>query len=90
MSFNDEECQVLNFRDITPLKRLKQEQETSDLIKSLSTSVHHEMIGPLRSNVQFAQQLIDHISQPQLRKKAELILITSKLVLFHADDLLHL
>lgn len=28
--------------------------------------------------------------EPSLRKKVELILITSKLVLFHADDLLHL
>lgn len=58
------------------------------MLKSLSTSVHHEMIGPLRSNVQFASEIIDHISQPALKRKAELMLITSKLLLFHADDLL--
>ena len=55
ISFDDKECQVLNFRDITPFKQLKQEKETSHLLASLSTSVHHEMIGPLRINVQFAE-----------------------------------
>ena len=48
------------------------------------------MLGPLRSNIEFAEYLIDHIQDKALKKKAELILISSKLVLFHADDLLDL
>ena len=90
VSFNDTECQVLNFRDITPFKQLKQEQDVSNLHKSLSASVHHEMIGPLRSNVQLAESLVESLTNDSLKKKAELVLITSKLVLFHADDLLQL
>ena len=57
---------------------------------TLSASVHHEMLGPLKINVEFATQLIKHITDVDLKKKAELILISSKLVLFHADDLLDL
>ena len=70
--------------------RLKGEQEKSKQLMTLSASVHHEMLSPLRINVEVAKHLIDHISNPSLKEKAELILISSKLVLFHADDLLDL
>ena len=80
----------MNFTDVTTQKRLRNEQEKSKQLMTLSASVHHEMLGPLRINVEFATHLIEHITNPSLRKKAELILISSKLVLFHADDLLDL
>ena len=56
----------------------------------LSTTVHHEMLGPLRCNVEFAEQLVERIHDPVLHRKAELIQISSKLVLFHTNDLLDL
>ena len=56
--FNDQECQVLNFNDITTYKRLKKEEETSRLLKTLNASVHHEMLGPLSTNVEIAKRLI--------------------------------
>ena len=48
------------------------------------------MLGPLRSNVEFAETLIRHLKSPALKAKAQLISISSKLVLFHANDLLDL
>ena len=49
--FNDKECQLLSFADITTYKRLKQEEETNRLLKMLMTSVSHEMLAPLKANV---------------------------------------
>ena len=48
------------------------------------------MLGPLKINVEFAEYLIRHLTSPFMKKKAYLILISSKLVLFHANDLLDL
>ena len=56
--FNDTECQVLNFADITAFKRLKQEEESNRLLKMLNTSVHHEMIAPLKANINISERLI--------------------------------
>ena len=88
--FNDRECQTLNFIDITAQKSLKQVQQRSDQLSTLSASVHHEMLGPLKSNVEFADALMRHLSSSTLKKQAQLISISSKLVLFHANDLLDL
>ena len=71
MTFNDKECQVLNFTDITTQKRLKLEEEKSEMLTALNTSVHHEMLSPLKSNVEFSQRLIrDLCKQPQLQEVA--------------------
>ena len=60
------------------------------MLANLSTTVHHEMLGPLRSNVEFAEYLVKHSQNAAHKKKAQLILISSKMVLFHANDLLDL
>ena len=46
------------------------------------------MLVPLRSNVEFAEYLIKHLTQSSMKRKAQLILISSKLLMFHANDLL--
>ena len=51
---NEKECLVLNLTDITAYQRLKNEREKSSLLSTLNTSVHHEMIGPLKINVEMA------------------------------------
>ena len=61
MIFNEQECQVLNFADITAYKRLKQEEEMNRLLKLLNTSVHHEMLAPLKANVDIAERLIKNL-----------------------------
>ena len=89
MSYNGEECQVLNFTDITSYKRLKREEETNRLLKILMTSISHEIIGPLKTNVQISACLIKALKeQNKLKEMVETILISSQLVMHHATDLL--
>ena len=58
ITFNNKECQVLNFTDITTQKRLKLEEEKSRMLTILNTTVHHEMLGPLTANVDLSERLI--------------------------------
>ena len=49
--FNDKECVLLNFQDLTTFKNLKIAEKKSKLMTTLYSSVHHEMMGPLKNNV---------------------------------------
>ena len=51
LRFNGKSCIVLNFQDITAFDRLKLEEERRKRMSTLYSSVHHEMIGPLKNNV---------------------------------------
>ena len=51
LTFNDRECQVINFTDITMYHRLEKEKQSNKSLKMLTTSVSHEMLGPLDANV---------------------------------------
>ena len=55
--FTGTECQVINFTDITAYKRLKLEEEKTNMLEMLNTTVHHEMIAPLKANVDISERL---------------------------------
>ena len=55
---DEKECQVVNFIDISSFIKLKQEKENNELLKTLNTTVHHEMLAPLRANVDICQRLL--------------------------------
>ena len=57
LSFNEVECRVINFTDITSYIRLKHEEEVNNLLKTLNASVHHEMVVPLKVNIEMADIL---------------------------------
>ena len=57
-------------------------------MSTLYSSVHHEMIGPLKSNVEIAVNLIRTLKDQSKRELAQLLLVTSKHLLLHANDLL--
>ena len=61
LNFNDTECQVLNFTDVTMFQRLEKEKETTKLLKTLTASVSHEMIAPLNSTIEIAEMLLQQI-----------------------------
>ena len=86
--FNDKECLVLNFSDITALKLLRSEEQKSKLMSNLYSSVHHEMLGPLKSNEEAVQALMSHLTDPLLINLAHISLLCTKQVLLHANDLL--
>ena len=57
LNFNEVESRVINFTDITSYIRLKHEEEVNNLLKTLNTSVHHEMVVPLKVNIDMAERL---------------------------------
>ena len=63
LMFNEKECQVLNFTDMTMDLQLKREEEKNRMLKALNMSVHHEMLGPLKVNIDNSCQLIKLINR---------------------------
>lgn len=68
--FNDVECQVINFTDITTYKRLEKQEQTNSLLKTLMMTVHHSMIGPLKSNLALSMRLIRNLKKNVVMKEA--------------------
>ena len=61
------------------------------MLKMLNTSVHHEMLSPLRVNVLLAEQILNNLKSKKdstLREMSQTIYVSSKLMLLHANDLL--
>ena len=58
ITFDDQECQMLTFVNITSLHQFKKEQEKSRILQALNTSLHHEMLAPLGTNVMIAERLM--------------------------------
>lgn len=54
----------------------------------MNTSIHHELLSPLSTNVIIAKALLKKIQHEEEQKMVQLILTSSNLALFHANDLL--
>ena len=74
--YNDKECLLFNFKDITALKKLDEEKETSRMLKVLNASVHHEMIGPLKTSVDICKRLIPQWPNKQEKRMLQTVLIS--------------
>ena len=57
MVYNNIDCRVLNFQDMTTYLRLQRQEEKYRLIKMLNTSIHHEMIAPLKAMMDISKHL---------------------------------
>ena len=57
ITFSQKKCQVLNFTDVTSSIMMEREKQKYEMMKSLNTSVHHEMIGPLRAQSSISKSL---------------------------------
>ena len=80
---------MLKFTDITMYKILKHEEEKIRLLNVLNYSTHHKIIGPLKANIDFAENLKRRcINDPKSCELAKLIVVSSRLILFHANDIL--
>ena len=88
LNFNDKECQVLNFSDITLFQSLKQEKETTHLLKTLTASVSHEMIAPLSGVIEIAEMMLEQVTKERSRQMLRMIITASRLVMCHSNDLL--
>ena len=87
LNFNDKQSTVINLTDVSAFYQLKQKEDANNLLKTLIASVHHEMVVPLKVNVEMAERLINNLAHmPAEVKLVENILIASNLVLMHAHD----
>jgi K+-sensing histidine kinase KdpD len=81
LMFNDQECKVATFRDVTEKKQLGLMKETNKLLHMLTSSVTHEMVTPLKCMISFAAIVLKELQNSSKRKEAELIITTAKLLL---------
>ena len=89
LSIDDKECRVINFTDISAYKMLEQQKETNKILKALNASVHHEMLAPLKCNVDLCKILIKKLqNQKQELQMVKVVLISSQMVMLHANDML--
>ena len=59
MVYNNINCHVLNFTDMTSFLDLEQQKEKYRMIKLLNTTIHHEMIAPLKAQMDISKYLAD-------------------------------
>ena len=76
--FDEKECQIINFTDLTAYKMLQKEEDTNRLLKTLNASVHHEMLVPTKTMIDISKHLIKKLKNfPQEKKMLETILLSS-------------
>ena len=68
LQFNNKSCVVLSFEDISAVKRLKQQEEKGRMMSAIYSMVHHEMIGPLKTNEEAAVRLIRKLKDSSMRQ----------------------
>ena len=86
--FNNQVCKLLQFRDISDISNLARVSAENKMLSLLTSSVTHEMLTPLKCIIEFAHMLIKELQNSPLRRIAELVLSTSKLLLSEVKTLL--
>ena len=86
---NEKESIVVSLTDITAYKRLRMQEHNNLLLKHLNATVHHEMLAPLKANIEISGRIIRRLKKdPETCKMARIIFISSQMVMLHANDML--
>ena len=68
-TFQDKECKIINFTDLTSYMKLQKEENSNRLLKTLNASVHHEMLTPVKTIIEISERLLSKMSSfPQEKK----------------------
>ena len=86
--FDGKESQLLTLTDITIHKRLEAQEYKNRLLTTMTASMHHEIMTPLKVNIAIAENLSTLEDITDLKEMAQMISVSSKLILFHANDML--
>ena len=73
---------------MTAYRQLEKKEEKNRFLIALNTTVHHEMIAPLKANSEASRFLFENLEDSRQSKVAQTIYISSQLLLHHAHDLL--
>ena len=57
MIMNGEECHVMTFNDISPIKRVAMLEQKNKQITLHQSSITHELLTPLRCIINFAERM---------------------------------
>ena len=77
LMINEKESTVMSFSDITAYKRLKKQKEISKLLRAINMTVHHEMLAPLKANIEICGRLIKLLKDYPVQKDMAQILFVS-------------
>ena len=87
--FDEKECQIINITDISAYIKLEKTQTTNKLLKTLNTSVHHEMLTPLKTIIEISERLVTKFKNfPIEMNMIKTVLLSSKFLSMHAHDFL--
>ena len=87
--FEENECQIINITDLTAYFKLQKEENANRLLKTLNASVHHEMLTPVKTNIEISQRLLKKLSRfPEEKKMVRTILLSSQFIMMHVNDFL--
>ena len=67
---------------------LKQKQETTRLLTMLNTTVHHEMLAPLKVTDKVAEYLLTKLTKKKHREMLEAIRVSNRMMQLNMQDLL--
>ena len=62
--FGDQECQILNFTDLTSYAQLYKEKTKNKLLRALNASIHHELLTPLIVMIEICKRLLQSGNRP--------------------------
>lgn len=88
MTVNGEDYITATFHDCTEVVRLEKVESNNRLLNMLTSSVTHELMTPLKCISSFARSLQKELQHSAKRQEAELIDVTSKLMISHVSLLL--
>ena len=88
MIYNNTHCHALNFLDMTSQFSLERYKEKNRLMKLQNTTIHHEMIGPLKAQMDISKCLCENSKSSENKQMAKLLNVSSNMLLLHTQDLL--
>ena len=88
MVFNNIDCAVINLTDMTSYLSLERQKEKLRLIKLLNTTIHHEMVAPLKAQMDISNCILENSTDQKNRQMAKTINVSSQMLLLHTQDLL--
>ena len=75
---------MICFTDITAYQLIEKKEEEKRILLALNTTVHHEMLAPLKATMDISMHLYEEINQKELKKMAELIFMSTQMIFLHA------
>ena len=86
---DEKQSTLINFSDISDYRKLKKQEQITMLLKTLNATVHHEMLAPLKANIQICNRLLKLVKcNKEAKKLAQVLFVSNQMLLVHANDML--